>query len=249
MAIDLFSADSAHYAAVRPGYPAALFEWIADAAPARGCVWDCGTGNGQAAVALAGLFERVEATDLSAAQIAHAKPHPKVRYRVMAAEATDFPDEAFDAVCVAQALHWFDMDRFGPELDRVLKPGGLFAAWGYGGFSLNPAFDAALRRAVLDPIAAHWAPQNQLLWGGYRAIRLPYPDVDVPCIRMPVLADLAGVIAYLKSWSAVRLHAEAHGDGLLREAAEALLPVWGGPPSVVQALEFSFHLRAVRKPR
>lgn len=248
MAIDLFSADPAHYAAVRPGYPSALFDWIAATAPARGRVWDCGCGNGLAAVALAHYFERVDATDLSAAQIAHAKPHPGVHYRTMAAEATDFPDEAFDAVCVAQALHWFDMARFTPELDRVLKPGGLFAAWGYGGFSLNPAFDAVLRRTVLDPIAAFWAPQNQLLWGGYRAVPLPYPDIDVPCIYMPVQADLAGVIAYLKSWSAVRLYTDAHGDGLLREAADALQPAWGRPPSAVQTLDFSFHLRALRKP-
>ncbi|GAA5180856.1 class I SAM-dependent methyltransferase [Niveibacterium umoris] len=248
MAIDLFSAEAGHYAAVRPHYPDALIDWVAAAAPARDSVWDCGTGNGQAAIALAAHFAQVEASDLSAAQIAHAKPHPRVRYRAQPAETTGYPDQAFDAVCVAQALHWFDMSRFAPELDRVLKPGGLFAAWGYGGFSLNPAFDAVLRRTVLDRVDAFWAPQNQLLWGGYRAVPLPYPDLDVPAIRMTVRADLAGVIAYLKSWSAVRLCTEAQGDAFLRDAAEALLPVWGALPTDEQELDFSFYLRAVRKP-
>jgi len=171
-----------------------------------------------------------------------------VCYTAQPAEATGYADQAFDAVCVAQALHWFDMARFGPELDRVLKPGGLFAAWGYGGFALNPAFDAVLRRTVLDRIESFWAPQNQLLWGGYRAVPLPYPDIDVPAIRMTVRADLAGVIAYLKSWSAVRLYSEAHGESFLRDAAEALLPAWGASPTDEQELDFSFFLRAVRKP-
>lgn len=248
MSIDLFSADPAHYAAVRPAYPEALIDWVAQAAPARERVWDCGTGNGQAAVQLAERFTQVEASDLSAAQIAHAKAHPRVRYLAQPAEATDYPDQAFDAVCVAQALHWFDMARFTPELDRVLRPGGLFAAWGYDGFSVSPSFDAVLRSTVLDVVDAFWAPQNRLLWEGYRSVPLPYPDIAVPRIHMPVRADLAGVIAYLKSWSAVRLYSEAHSDAFLHAAAAAMLPVWGSAPDQVQVLDFRFHLRAVRKP-
>ena len=29
----------------------------------------------------------------------------------------------------ATALHWFDYDEFYPELDRILTPGGVFAAF------------------------------------------------------------------------------------------------------------------------
>jgi ubiquinone/menaquinone biosynthesis C-methylase UbiE len=48
---------------------------------------------------------------------------------VQSAESTTFIDESFDAVCVAQALHWFDYELFWPEVQRVLKPSGVFAAW------------------------------------------------------------------------------------------------------------------------
>jgi cyclopropane fatty-acyl-phospholipid synthase-like methyltransferase len=69
---DYFSSDASSYARFRPGYPRALFEWLASVAPDRRLAWDCGTGSGQAAVPLADHFAHVVATDPSAAQLAHA---------------------------------------------------------------------------------------------------------------------------------------------------------------------------------
>jgi hypothetical protein len=56
---DHFSARAAGYARFRPTYPDALFDWLAGLAPSRALAWDAGTGNGQAARALASRFERV----------------------------------------------------------------------------------------------------------------------------------------------------------------------------------------------
>src|SRR5690606_13750301 len=72
---DHFSKLAAAYAAHRPGYPAALFAYLAALAPARDLAWDCGAGNGQAAVSLVAHFAQVVATDASAQQIARAFPH------------------------------------------------------------------------------------------------------------------------------------------------------------------------------
>lgn len=66
---DHFSAVAADYASHRPSYPAALFDWLAEQAPARRLAWDCATGSGQAARDLAGRLDRVNATDAAAAQI------------------------------------------------------------------------------------------------------------------------------------------------------------------------------------
>ena len=55
---DHFSAVSAGYAAFRPRYPDALFDLLAEVAPARDAAWDCATGNGQAALGLARHFAR-----------------------------------------------------------------------------------------------------------------------------------------------------------------------------------------------
>ena len=83
---DHFSRQSRQYTQFRPRYPAELFAYLATL-PARGeLAWDCGTGNGQAAVDLAAHFARVVATDASANQLGHAEAHPKVDYRQAPAE-------------------------------------------------------------------------------------------------------------------------------------------------------------------
>jgi SAM-dependent methyltransferase len=47
------------------------------------------------------------------------------------AEATGLPDECADIVTASQAMHWFDAARALPEIARILRPGGLFAAYDY----------------------------------------------------------------------------------------------------------------------
>ncbi len=126
---DHFSGIAAQYAQARPHYPAALFDWLAAHCAKRTLAWDCGAGNGQASVALAAYFEQVHATDISAAQLAEAPAHPRIHYRVAPADASALPSHTADLITVAQALHWFDLDAFYAEARRVLRPGGLIAAW------------------------------------------------------------------------------------------------------------------------
>lgn len=125
-----FSVASAAYASGRPLYPTELFTWIASNCESHRKAWDCATGNGQAALGLAPHFECVEATDISAEQIEHCFPAPNISYSVQPAEQTMFPTSNFDLVAVAQALHWFDFERFWPEVWRTAKPNAFFCAWG-----------------------------------------------------------------------------------------------------------------------
>src|SRR5437867_1290905 len=83
---DHFSRQAADYAKFRPGYPQELFQYVGSVAPSRKLAWDCGTGNGQAAVGLASVFDRVIATDASEKQIINAEPHQRVDYRIAPAE-------------------------------------------------------------------------------------------------------------------------------------------------------------------
>jgi hypothetical protein len=48
-----FSPVAERYVRARPTYPDALFEWLANEAPALDVAWDCATGSGQAAQSLA----------------------------------------------------------------------------------------------------------------------------------------------------------------------------------------------------
>ena len=112
---DNFSEQSKQYAQFRPQYPDVLYEYLASLAAERLLVWDCGTGNGQAAVSLAKYFSRVYATDASAEQITHAKLHEKVEYHIENAEHVRLDSGIVDLVTVAQAVHWFDFDKFYTE--------------------------------------------------------------------------------------------------------------------------------------
>jgi ubiquinone/menaquinone biosynthesis C-methylase UbiE len=138
---DHFSKQAVGYAKFRPRYPKVLFSYLRRIAPSRELAWDCGTGNGQAAVGLASVFDRVIATDASEKQISNAQPDERVEYRVAPAENSGIKSETLDLIMIAQALHWFDLDRFYAEARRVLKPNGVLAASAYKFFRITPEID------------------------------------------------------------------------------------------------------------
>ena len=79
--------------------------------------------------ALAAHFTQVIASDPSREQLAHAAAHARVRYFVASAEQPPAEAMGADLVTAAQALHWFGLECFYPALERVLRPGDLFAVW------------------------------------------------------------------------------------------------------------------------
>jgi ubiquinone/menaquinone biosynthesis C-methylase UbiE len=99
---DHFSKQAADYATFRPRYPQKLFDYLGSTAPTRELAWDCGSGNGQAAVGLASVFDRVIATDASEKQIAKAQSHERVEYRVAPAENSGIGSETIDLIMVAR---------------------------------------------------------------------------------------------------------------------------------------------------
>lgn len=216
---NVFAQESDRYAAARPRYPDALFDWIGATCPDHEAAWDCATGNGQAAIGLAGIFNQVDATDVSPAQIGQAFAHPKVRYSACPAEATGFPRSTFDMVAVAQALHWFDYDRFWPEVRRVARPGALFCAWGYAWFRGGADVEEILLGPVAEIVAPYWAANNRILWDGYldRDIRSPFARIRTPELRIEVNWSTDQAIDYVRTWSAFkRAVVEGRGDELER---------------------------------
>ena len=229
-AADFFSPRAADYAAFRPTYPPALFEFVAGLAPTRTCAWDCGTGSGQAAVALAAHFARVVATDASAAQLAHAAPHPAVAYRVARAESSGLAAASVDLVTVAQALHWFDREAFFAEVRRVAVPGGALAVWTYGEAALaDAALDAPFQRYVQGVLGAYWPSERQLVRDGYGGIAFPFAAVDAPAFPMTRACTLAELTRYVGTWSAATRYVRATGRDPSEELVHALAPSWGDP--------------------
>jgi SAM-dependent methyltransferase len=216
-----------------------LYQYLVGLCPDRHRVWDCGTGSGQAAVALAEWFTQVEATDVAAQQIANAVCHERVRYSVQPAEGTDFPDGYFSLVTVAQALHWFDFARFWPEVRRVLRPGGIFAAWTYTLPLVSQTLDAIIATRLSDVIKDYWAPQNRIAWDAYATIPFPFQEITPPRIGMQVSWNLAQFSAYLGTWSATRRCIDANGRAFFDSFRSELGAEWGDPSSArVVRMEF-----------
>jgi ubiquinone/menaquinone biosynthesis C-methylase UbiE len=120
--IDNFSGQSAQYVLYRPRYPKELYNFLLSHTPARKAAWDCGTGNGQVAVELSHAFEHIWATDISANQLKQAPSLAHITYLQTRAEQTPFPADTFDLITVAQAIHWFDFDKFYQEVYRTANP-------------------------------------------------------------------------------------------------------------------------------
>jgi ubiquinone/menaquinone biosynthesis C-methylase UbiE len=229
---DHFSTVAARYADFRPQYPASLFDHLASLVPSADntTVWDCAAGSGQAAVDLAKRFPRVIATDASPEQIASAKPSPNIEYRVAPAEASGLPDQSVALVTVAQALHWFDLPKFYAEVDRVLIPGGVLAAWSYAGTEVEgPAVNAAVQHFYDHTIGSYWPPQSQLVEQGYRTIPFPFHELQPPAFRMETRWTLPQLMGYFSTWSAVTRYLQQHGQNPIEPLTKTLLPLWGDP--------------------
>lgn len=223
----LFSDTAREYALYRPRYPRALFEYLFDRCPDLDRAWDCATGSGQAAVALAERFAEIEATDASPEQIRNAEPHERVRYSLQPAESTNFPDRHFSLVTVAQALHWFDLEAFWPEVQRVLKPRGVFAAWTYTWPQVTESIDRIVTTRLLEIIANYWLPHNRLVMEGYASIELPFHELPPPSITLQQNWTLQQFLAYVETWSATRRAVDELGDEFLTELSEELQDAWG----------------------
>ena len=236
---DHFSGHAAAYARWRPGYPSELFEWLASLGGRRRTAWDCATGNGQAAGALASFLGRVVATDASLAQVARAVGYPGVSYHVAEATSSGLAPGSIDLVTVAQALHWFDLEPFLAEVRRVLAPGGALVAWTYSFFRVEPAIDELMAEFAETTVGAFWPAERRHVDAGYRTLTLDLEPIEAPGFVMRERWDLDQLLAYIGTWSAVRRFRHSRGFDPVSDLAATLEPVWPRPAA---AREIRWHL-------
>lgn len=245
---DHFSSVAATYASHRPTYPPSLYAWLAGQAAQRDLAWEAGAGSGQATLGLAGHFQHVVATDLSAEMIERAPAHPRVAYVVGLAEQSGLPDGSVDLVAVAQALHWFSFDQFFAEVHRVLAPGGVFAAWSYGVLHLQgPEVNRAFQDFYRNTIAPYWPAERRHVENGYRSIPFPFEELSVPPFQMTVRWSLPELTGYVRSWSAVARYRRQHETDPVAGLETALAAVWG-EPEALRTVTWPLTIRAGRRP-
>jgi SAM-dependent methyltransferase len=207
--------------------------------------WDCGAGSGQATVALAARFEQVLGTDISAAQLASAPALANVQYRVTPAEASGLPDRSTDLITVAQALHWFDLPKFYAEVERVLKPQGVIAAWGYNRLLIDqPEAQRAVDRFYEETIGSYWPPERVHVENGYRDLPFPFARIAAPGFSLRKDWTREHLLGYLRSWSAVGRFKAANGYDPVDALAGEIATHW--PEGKMMRVEWPLFMLAGR---
>lgn len=225
---DLFSGHADLYAQYRIDYPAELYSFLLEDVPNRRQAWDCATGNGQVAQVLAQYFETVEATDISPQQLEKAVQRPNINYSVCPAEQTPFPDQSFDLITVAQALHWFDVDAFHQEVRRVAQPGAVVAEWGYSVLQIAPGIDPICYHFYDHIIGPYWAPNRKHVEDHYARLPFPFANKEQREFTIRRQWNLERFLNYLRTWSSVQHYIRQHGTDPVLLIADQLKTVWGG---------------------
>lgn len=148
---DRFSGAAKGYAQHRPSYPPAIVDGVIAAAGigAGDPVADVGCGTGILTRLLAERGLDVTGIDPNEPMLAEARAAGgPASYRRGEAEATGLAAASTALVTVAQAFHWFDLDKTLAEFHRIIRPGGHVAAiWNLRGAGAFPDdYEALLRR-------------------------------------------------------------------------------------------------------
>lgn len=208
---DNFSKQAALYAQFRPTYPQELYDFLLPIVPDLSTAWDCGTGNGQVAAELAGYFDKVYATDISIKQLNNAVQKANIIYSITPAEQTSFPAKTFDLITVAQAIHWFDFDKFYHEVKRTLKPDGILAVIGYGLVKTEPQLSKVINYLYKDVLGNYWDKERKYIDENYQTIPFPFNELPAPQLSVFYQWNLEQLIGYLNTWSAVQHYKDKNG--------------------------------------
>ncbi len=181
---------------------------------------------------LAPRFDEVVATDASPEQIAAAVPCVGVRYSVAPAEASGLESASVDLVTVAQALHWFDHDRFYAELRRVARPGAVIAAWTYTLANVRDAAEGPVNDIIQSfyrQMAPWWPPERAHVEAGYRTIPFPFEPIEAPAFEMRARWSADRLVGYFGTWSAVLRYRRETGSDPLDRLTQRLREAWPDP--------------------
>ncbi|KAL3718062.1 hypothetical protein ACJRO7_003237 [Eucalyptus globulus] len=234
------------YVATRPQYPDEWFSKLSTLTSRHALAWDAGTGNGQAAIAIAEHYERVFATDTSEPMLKQGIPHPRVQYLYTLSSLSEDEtvamlggENSVDLITVATAVHWFDIPKFYSIAKRVLrKPGGVIAVWTYTGMiGATPEFERILRR-LREACKPYWKPGIQYVFEEYQNLPFPFESVGLGCEGQPAHLEMSREISFetflsrLRTSSAVSTAKQNGVDLLTDDVVKEFETAWGGSDSV-----------------
>lgn len=216
------------YARYRPEYPAEMYDriygYLGSDRPWRLAV-DVGCGSGQNARALVSKFERVVGVDTSEAQIAEARRYcenlSNLDFHCASASCLDgfLEDGSVDLITAAAALHWFDYMAFFRQCSKLLRPGGVLAAFCY---ALPLCFDNPLASEAFlqcyKTLGEYWAPQVKLAREFYKQpfaemqTIFPHSERD-DSYKIPVKQSIEELCGFVRSLSSYQTFRKENQEG------------------------------------
>jgi hypothetical protein len=143
---------------------------------------------------------------------------------------------------VAQAIHWFDFDKFFAEVKRILKPGGIVAVIGYGLLEINEEIDAWINHFYTGVIGSYWDKERRYIDEEYKTIPFPFHEINSPALTMEYSWRKDQFVGFLNSWSAVEHYIkQQNATPLTSELMKQLDAVW--PNDTIQKVRFPLFLR------
>ncbi|WP_322867446.1 methyltransferase domain-containing protein [Aquicoccus sp. G2-2] len=188
--------------------PDQFLSWLSALPLRKGISVECGAGSAEIAQFLASRYDTSCAVDINPV------PLPlNSSVETLIADAGDLPfdDASADLVVSMQALHHFDIANHLSEANRILRPGGIFAALCWGEISLPDE----IRRAytpIIDAIAPFWEAERPFVLSGYRGLGFDGISVNRPQSRMTSRCDLDRLEEIMATWSAVQRAVKAGVD-------------------------------------
>lgn len=223
---DYYSKQSEEYSKHRPLYPEEIFSFLASLSDHKQLAVDCATGNGQAALGLAKHFKKVIALDASPSQISNCFDCGNVEYRVAKVEDTGLGDNSTDLVTIATALHWVNKDLFYEEVKRILKPGGIMAAWTYGTNSeIEPVVSSIIDKfsdMILDELWDRNIDQIKT----FEFQEFPFERIPAPDFIIKKDLTMEQLLNYIYTWSSTQKYIELHNSNPLDILRADLIKVW-----------------------
>jgi ubiquinone/menaquinone biosynthesis C-methylase UbiE len=194
-----FGSQAAAYERGRPGWPADAVAGLLARWGARQVV-DLAAGTGKLTRVLIPHAEVTAIEPVDGMRAVLGQQVPDARVLAGTAEEIPLPDESVDAVFVAEAFHWFDLERAPAEIARVLRPGGRLAVlWnnfdgGEGWF--KELHETVKARRLPGPQMPHAVPWRE-------AIEAQFGELSEEEARHEHVLDREGLISQIASFSSI----------------------------------------------
>lgn len=241
---DYYSKQAKEYLKYRPTYPPELFQFLNSIVNGNNLAVDCAAGNGQAAIGIAGYFDKVIAIDASASQIEHAIRNDKVEYRIAKAEDTGVETGSTDLVTIATAVHWVDLDLFYEETKRILNDNGIIAVWTYStSAEIDPAIDETVNLFSKEILFKHWDRGIEQVWN-FEELPFPFERIDSPEFEIKRNWTYEEFLNYIYTWSSVQSYIDTHNETPVTLLKDRLQNIWG---EIKREVKWKVIMKAGRK--